>query len=74
MHFLKNTPGFVKHSLYLYGLYYTETQSNVFIIVILLQAELENDISSPARAEQKPPELRQVSNRPVTEYTYRELS
>ena len=45
----------------LYGLYYTETQSNILIIVILFQPELENDISTPAPAGQKPPELLQVS-------------
>ena len=27
MHFLNNTSDFAKHSLYLYGLFYTETQS-----------------------------------------------
>ena len=32
-----NTPVFAKHSLYLYGLYYAETQSNILIIVILPQ-------------------------------------
>ena len=47
-HFLKNTPVFAKYSLYLYGLYYIETQSNILIIVILLQPELENDISTLA--------------------------
>ena len=39
MPFLKNMPVFAKHSLYLYGLYYTETQSNILIIIILLQPE-----------------------------------
>ena len=29
-------------------LYYTETQSNILIIVLLLQSELENDTSTPA--------------------------
>ena len=37
-----------------------ETQSNILIIVILLQPELENDIFTPALAGQKPPELRLV--------------
>ena len=64
-HFLKNTPVFVKHSLYLYDLYYTETQSNILIIVILLQPEQENDISTLAPAGQKPPELRQFSGPPM---------
>ena len=32
-----NTPVFAKHSLYLYGLYYAETQSNILIVVILPQ-------------------------------------
>ena len=40
----------------MYGLYYTETQSNILIIVILLQQELENDVSIPALAGHKPPE------------------
>ena len=42
-------------------LYYAETQSNILIIVIFLQPELENDISTMALAGQKSPELQQVS-------------
>ena len=45
MHYLQNiTPVFAKHSLYLYALFYSEKQSDILIIVILLQSVLENDI------------------------------
>ena len=33
-HFLKNTPVFAKHSLYLYGLYYTERQSTFLLSLV----------------------------------------
>ena len=49
-----------QHTRFCKGLYYTETQSNILIIVTLLQPELEKDISTPAG--QKLPEHRQVSS------------
>ena len=53
-----NTPVFAKRSLYLYDLYHNETQ---FYHYFTSAPELENDISTPAPAGQKPPELWQVS-------------
>ena len=63
-HFLQNTPISTKHFLYLYGLYSTKTQPDI-LIIILLQPELENDISTPAPVRQKPLELWQVSCSPM---------
>ena len=48
--------------------YYTETQSNILIIVILLHPKLENDISTPAPSGQKPPE--QISGLRCTALVY----
>ena len=61
--FLKKHTVLAQHELiifvYIYGLYSTETQSNILIIVILLQPKLEIDISTwaPAPVGQKQPEL-----------------
>ena len=63
-HFLKNTP-FLQSFLYICMVYFTpETQSNILIIIILLQPELENDVSTPAQTGGDLAGLRHIGAQP----------